>query len=63
MTKMLSVTALLLNSTFSGASHAQCGLFGFAAYIACWVFLFPVMLILSFLRGFIAWLLLRQSQR
>ncbi len=57
----LSIAICLLIAAFGGAVFlfafaAEQGFVGIAAYIACWVFLFPVMLVICIIVGlFIMW--------
>ena len=39
------------------------GFLGIAAYFACWIFLFPFMLIACAIYGFYGWLSLREDER
>ena len=53
----LAAAIWLLIAAFSGAVSlfafaAEQGFIGIAAYIACWVFLFPAMLIICIIVGF-----------
>ena len=54
----LVISVLVL--VFVGACNlfawaSESGFVGFAAYIACWVFLFPVMVIICLISGLFTW--------
>ena len=57
----LGIAILLIIAAFGGAVFlfefaAEQGFVGIAAYIACWVFFFPVMLVICIIVGlFIIW--------
>lgn len=45
------ITRTLFGAAFLFAYAGEQGFIGFAVYIACWVFMFPVMLIVSLIVG------------
>ena len=45
-------SAAFFGAVFLFAFAAEQGFIGLAAYVACWVFLFPVMLVVCIINGF-----------